>query len=245
MKTEALLQLLVNDTSLIKYHQDWGFYIETPFEAIRMIGLIEVKDGLELCLYYGDSQSQSRAFYRQNIKLDVVNTNEWEIRPNFHFSSTFRNLIWFRSDLKNEDYISFWKRNLNLLHQHPIKEVPKLVEYLSKEKVITINKNELQAEIYNKDYTRLNICAGFAVTYKISFLKRDELINNGQIKNFLIDRINEGLKLIGENGSRFLIDLNIDYKSDFEEGIEDGGYCEMGDPSGSPDESPSGEPDGL
>ncbi len=206
MKAEEILKKLVTNKSLVMYHNDWGYYIKTSFESIHMIGLIDTKDGFDLCLYYGDSQSQSRAFYSKSIDLKSIDSNEWNVRSNFHFSSTFRNLIWFDSDLKNEDYISFWKKNKNLLHQHKIEEVPKLIELLSNEKVIKVNHKELQSKIYQKEYTRLNICAGFALTYKITFFKHDELVKNGQLTGFLINKINEGLKLIGENGSSFFND---------------------------------------
>ncbi len=73
-RIENLLKSIVKDENRVQYHQGWGYYIETTYEAIRKIGLIyndglsENEWSLELCLYYADTQSQAKAFYTASPK---------------------------------------------------------------------------------------------------------------------------------------------------------------------------------
>lgn len=203
---EKILKSIVKNTDSVKLHSTWGFYIETPFEAIQMIGLIDHGAHYKLCLYFGDTQRQSRAFYSIKPNIELLSITDWELRPNFHLQSSFgKNLIWFGSDINNQEYINFWINNKYLLHQHPIKQMDNLVNLLVDKEVISLNdekRNDL--EFYLKRYSVFNICAGFALEYSISKKDLAVLNDEGKLKHLLISKINEGLLLIGKSGIEFL-----------------------------------------
>ncbi len=215
-KIEKILKELAKNEALIKYHNGWGFYIETNFDDLKMIGLIDKYDRLELSLFFGDSQSQSRAFYNKRIEFERLLQNDWKVLPNFHLSSSYRkNLIWFESNLQPRKYIEFWSKNIGLLHQHKIEELPKLIESLEKEKVIILDEDkkiELDSEIYSSNYTRFNICAGFGLIFSINKEEAFKL-SEVDLNQLLIEKINEGLGIINQNGISF---LKNDIKADLD-----------------------------
>lgn len=207
MNEEQILKSLVKDKSLVNYHYDWGFYIKTDFESIHMIGLIPKGDYLELSLFFGDTQSQSRSFYRQNPRIDHLTDTKWKLSGNFHFSSTFQNLIWFDTGIGPKEYIKFWEKNVNLLYQHSKEDIPQLINLLSKNEIIILDekkKRELDFNVYNKEYQVLNVCAGFGAIYRLKRTEAEDLYRSGQLQDFLIKKINDGLSIIGENGNNFL-----------------------------------------
>lgn len=231
---ENLLKSILKDDSLVHNHSGWGFYIKTPFDEIKMIGLIPKGDYLEISLFYGDSQSQSRAFYSSNININKLQNRKWKLLPNFHFSGTFRNLIWFESDLTAEEYLEYWRKNTNLLFQRNVEEIPKLVEKLSGEGVIIndqVKIDELESKVYEKDYSLINVCAGFGVIYPISISEVNKLVDSGLFNQFLIDKINEGLSIINKNGNNLFIDYSTNSSEDLS--------------SGSSEDSSEGDPNGL
>jgi len=207
-RAEEILRFLVNDKSLVKGHNDWGYYIQVPFDEINMIGLIDKGDRYELSLYYGDTQSQSRAFYNINPKIERL-SKDWLVHPNFHFSSSFgKGLIWFKSDVNAQEYINFWKKNGELLHQYSIADAKLLIDRFTANGIIQLNENkrsELNNAIFSKNYSVLNISAGLGVIYKIpkSQIENDSL---SELKDLLVSKISEGLSVINENGNEFLID---------------------------------------
>lgn len=232
---EKILKSIVDNKDLVKYHNGWGYYIKTPFEEIHMIGLIKVDNSYTLALYFGDTQSQSRAFYAIDPKIELLKNSDWHLRPNFHFQNSFgKNLIWFDSKVNNSEYISFWQSNKKLLYKHPIDKITELVELLSNKGIITIEgqkKLHLQNIIYNSDYSSLNICAGFGLEFTISDNTLKSLDDEDKLISLLITKINEGLSIIGKNGNSFL--KNIIPNNNFEN-FPDKEYPaeECGDPDG-------------
>ena len=206
LKAKKILLSVVKDAESVKYHDGWGWYIETPFNSIKKIGLIPNEESFELSFYFGDSQSQSRDFYTNIKGLHSVINTKWSLKSNFHFSSTFRNLIWFESKLNPNDYINFWKRNSSLLKQHSIDKLQALIDLLSNRGVILLDdtkKADLEKIIFLKEYKKINVCAGFGAIYSISKIEIDKLEVNDLLKKFIKTRINEGLSIIGENGNFF------------------------------------------
>src|ERR1043165_4879946 len=112
---EQILKSIVKNPASVEYHGNWGYYIKVDFPSIRMIGLIPNDHGeLELSLYFGESQAQSRAFYQLKPYFDRLK-NEWVIYPNFHLSNSFGNLIGFKPpDSPFEKYVHFWQAIRNL-----------------------------------------------------------------------------------------------------------------------------------
>ena len=80
-RIENILRSIVRNSKKINYHVGRGFYIDTPFEQIKRIGLIldmwEEKNAekdweIRLELHFGDSQSQARSFYNSNPNFSKI-----------------------------------------------------------------------------------------------------------------------------------------------------------------------------
>ncbi len=208
MTSEEILISLVKNKSLVKYHHGWGYYIEVDFGAIRKIGLIPDGENLNVSLLFANTVNQGRNFYSKEIKLDTLNNSKWKPQANFHLASTFRNLIWFETEIEPKNYIEFWQKNIGLLRQIEVNEAKGLIRELSKKEVIVLDpskESELISTIFEKEYQYLNVCAGFEAIYSYKFSEIDLLNQKNKLKEDLSRIINQGLSIIGEDGSRFLI----------------------------------------
>ena len=108
-----------------------------------------------------------------------------------------------------EEYISFWKRNTDLLYQHKRTNVTKFLKFLNEKGVVIFDepaKGQFTEKILSKKYSRFNVCAGLGVIYKLTKDDLTKLNNKDTLSSLLIEKINEGLKVIGKNGNQFLID---------------------------------------
>ena len=214
MEARQILKLLVRDKSLIQKHLKWGYYIKVPFDEIKMIGLIDDDEGgLKLSFHFGASQAQSRAFYNGNIDLGFILESSWEIKSDFHLSNSLQNLIWFESELKIEPYMAFWKQNQGLLFQHNRSNITKFLNSLAEKNIILFNDSEkarFKESVFSKAYSRFNISPGVKLIYKLSEPEFKERSKEGTLKTFLVNKLNEALKVIGQNGDDFLINGNID-----------------------------------
>ena len=204
-----LLKSIVKDESIVKYHHGWGYVIMTSYQEISQIGLVLEKDAngwwLDLNLFFGDTQRQAASFYSANPVIDHLNNN-WELRPNFHVAYQRSNLVWFKS-VDPGMYIEFWKNNVNKIYQHKKEDVPKYLDWLQSENVIEMDndsREKLDKKFYNTAMPVLNICPGFGVIYTIPANEAEELDKKEKLAKLLADAINEGLKIIGRNGSEFL-----------------------------------------
>lgn len=209
LNIEQILKSIVKNPALVEYHGNWGYYIKVDFPSIHMIGLIPNDDGqLELSLYFGESQAQSREFYGLNPRLELL-TKEWVAYCNFHLSNSFRNLFWFKTPPSTQvnEYVRFWQANRNLLYRHDRKGVTKLLNSLAEKGIIDFGpdtKRDFKIRILDQDYSQFNVCASLGVLYFIDEEEADRLGKKKQFGQLLIEKINQGLSIIGENGNRFL-----------------------------------------
>jgi len=203
---------MVVDEDLVKYHQRWGCYIETPYEEIRKIGLILEKDeqkqtwSLALTFYFGETQSQAKAFYNAKPSIHHL-TDDWDQIVNFHVAFSSSNLVWFRSAPDVNNYIEFWKNNQWEICQQKRHEVPEYIEWLREENVLNISsedESQLKEKFYDTAMQTLNICPGFGVVYSIDDEKAEQLDKEGVLLKLLIGKIKEGLRVISKDGTEFL-----------------------------------------
>ncbi len=204
---EKILKSIVKNPDSVKFNRKWGFYINVDFEAVKMIGLIPQIDGtLAISLYFGESQSQSRAFYTHALKLDRLDS-KWEITPNFHIAGSYENLFYFQTPNVTSvgKYVNFWREHAGLLYRHSPENIEKLLVFLSENRIISFDsktRERFQEQVLYRDYTRLHICASLGVHYNIA--PYELLHKDGSLVKLLTDKINQALSIIGENGNSFL-----------------------------------------
>jgi hypothetical protein len=112
-------------------------------------------------------------------------------------------LIWFKSDGVSR-YLDFWKNNVGEIYQQKRDDVPNYMKWLVDEKVIDFTsdkKEELRNKFYNTAMQTLNICPGFGIIYSITSKEAEELDKSGKLKKLITEKIKEGLKVIGIDGS--------------------------------------------
>lgn len=206
-----ILKEIVNDENIVEYHRGWGFYIKTPYNAIKKIGLIlgekENDWWLELSLYFGDSQSQAKAFYNKNPNLFVLN-EDWYYYPNFHLSFVTSNLVWFSTNKEyHEKYIDFWKSNISKIFQHPKSQVHNLINNLVSENVIIIDdkkSKELNEKFFQTNMQTINVCPGFGVITEMSSTFCEEQDETDKLKYYIAKQIQNGLQIVNYNCEEIL-----------------------------------------
>ncbi|MCY6411387.1 hypothetical protein QTA56_04425 [Acinetobacter sp. VNH17] len=211
-----ILKEIAIDENMVKYHNGWGYYIETPsnLHSIQKIGLILDQDSkgwdINLSLYFGDTQSQAKSFYSKNPDFSKVTNSKWSDHPNFHFGFMTSNLVWFKTpknQLDSKSYIQFWKENKNLIRQHARSEIHDLVSYLVNEKIIIIDENkqtELNNEFFGTKRQTLNICPGFGIISTLDSVYCEKNDNDTYLLKDITQRIQQGLSIINYDVTSFI-----------------------------------------
>ena len=206
-----ILKEIAVDESLVGYHKGWGFYIKTPFDTIKKIGLIlgqkENKWWLELSLYFGDTQSQAKAFYSRNPDLTLINEDSYYY-PNFHLSFATSNLIWFHTEKENyTKYVEFWKSNTDLIRQHPRGQVERLINQLTVDNVIKCDEQknkDLKEKFFDTEMSKLNICPGLGVITEIPSSFCEEEDENNVLTYYLAQQIKNGLQIVNHDFKKII-----------------------------------------
>jgi hypothetical protein len=205
-----LLKEIALDESQVGYHRSGSYYIQTTYNQIERIclGLGQIEDEwfIGLALFFGDTQRQAISFYGSNPKIGCLNNAKWKVSPNFHVSFRTQNLISFESK-ESEKYLQFWKDNVEEIHQQKRGDVPKYFKWLVDSKVITMPKESeerLNQKFYKTKMPSLNICPGFALNFDFKISEAEELDKSGKLKFILVEKIKEGLKIVGLDGQGVL-----------------------------------------
>ena len=161
---------------------------------------------IQLSLYFGASQRQAIAFYNSDPILDGLKDHGWSLFPNFHVSFMTSNLVWFPSD-NGQHYLQFWKNNVEKIRQQKKADVPKYLKWLIDEKVIAMPKEveeQLDRKFYDTAMQNLNMCPEFGVIYPLNSSEAETLDKSGKLKVVLVEKIKEGLKIVGLDGHEIL-----------------------------------------
>jgi hypothetical protein len=209
-----ILKSIAIDETIVQYHQDWGYYIQTPYDQIKKLGLIyKYNDNdwwLELQLNFGDTQTQAKAFYNSTPDIEKL-IDDWEVYLNFHFSYRSSNLAWFESDIDKNEYINYWIKNMDEIYQHKKGEIRRLITKLENAKIIRNtekSKKDMGVKFYKTAVPALNICPGLSLIYCITSDVAEKLDTDGELGNLLIDKITEGLKIINLNARKLVKQKN-------------------------------------
>ena len=196
------------DESKIGYHRGGGYFIQTPYPQIGRICLSHNEQEndlvLTLGLYFGDTQRTAIAFYKSDPNISHLQGTKWDAAPNFHVAYRSSGLMGFESE-NSEHYLQFWKDNVDKIRQQKRAEVPKYLKSLADQNVLSMTKKaeeKLKEKFYNTKMPSLNICPGFRLHFPIP--NAEALDKDGKLKSILAEKIKEGLKVVGLDGSEFL-----------------------------------------
>ena len=102
-RIQNILKEISIDPDNVKDNKRWGHFIQTPFEAIKAIGLILKYNkenkvwSIVLSLNFGDTQTQAKAFFKNSPDLKKIDEN-WQYYPKFHVSFMSTNLVEFSTE---------------------------------------------------------------------------------------------------------------------------------------------------
>lgn len=211
-RIENLLKAISSNQYLVNCHhgESLSYYIQTPYPAVERVCLGLAGEGdessLNLALCFGDTQRQARAFYESKPDISHLQNTLWNISPNFHVAFMTKNLFRFDTDNK-EHYLQYWKENVEKIHQQKRVDVPKYMKRLVDEEVIKMPvaaKAKLKQMFYDTEMQTLNICPGFELRYTFNISEAEELDKNDKLKLMLVDKIKEGLRVVGRDGHEFI-----------------------------------------
>jgi hypothetical protein len=204
-----LLKLIVKDENMVQKHRGWGYYIQTPYAQIREIGLILNTNEpwqLELSLYFGATQTQARTLYTQDIQLEKIDSEEWNVRSNFHVAYQSSNLVWFEG-CKPERFIEFWREHVSEIYQNKKADVRSYIDWLYKEGILIKNQKteeQLQSKFFNTAMPNLNICPELEFIYDIKGSKAEVLDKDGKMEELLTHKIIDCLKVMNLDPTEIL-----------------------------------------
>ena len=192
----------------VEYHTGWScYYLKTPFPEIWMIGFtIKEKDKkdwkLTIELWFGDTLSQARELYRNNIdevKLSLLEKKEWKYSTNFHISFMQKHLVWLDTPIKSKsDYIQYWINNSSYIHQYSKSELKSLLDQLSKNKILEIDDDnaEIKNKITDTNRNKFYISPGFGLSFSFDSNQVKELDSKNKLADEIKDKIIEGMSIL-------------------------------------------------
>ena len=101
------------------------------------------------------------------------------------------NLVWFPSP-DGDHYVEFWKNNVGRIRQQTKADVPKYLQWLIDQNVITIPKQvqeQLHEKFYNTAMQNLNMCPEFGAIYSFKSSDAETLDKSGELKFRLVEKI--------------------------------------------------------
>ncbi|MDY0201943.1 MAG: hypothetical protein RBR40_13250 [Tenuifilaceae bacterium] len=214
-RIQNILKEISIDPDNVKDNKRWGHFIQTPFEAIKAIGLILKYNkenkvwSIVLSLNFGDTQTQAKAFFKNSPDLKKIDEN-WQYYPKFHVSFMSTNLVEFSTEReKYKDYLNYWEKNKNQIRQHKKEkeEVKLFLKGLLEEGIINIDKTkweELDSKFFNTNRNTLNICPGFDIAYELKSEFCKEKDSEGSLVKYIAKRIETGLKFVGYDAKEIL-----------------------------------------
>jgi hypothetical protein len=115
-RIERRLRQVLGDAAGVEAESSpYGPRVATPAGAvIGRDAYLTVTDGeaIELALYPADTLGQAKEFYGRPTAIDGVrklaSTENWRVRPNFHFGHMQRGYCWTMSEIDVESYLQLW-----------------------------------------------------------------------------------------------------------------------------------------
>lgn len=205
------------------YHRGWAHYVMAGLPEVKQIGVrLEHNDQdkenweIEISLYFGDIMSQARSLYmRTDLNLGYLQSlrnKEWLTLTNPHISMQSKNWYFF-NDPENhnvEPYIQYWqKNNATELKQYSKAELRDTVlkkwadlGLIQMNETVRLNFIDKLRNV--QEDTKFNWCPGFRILYFIPAKDAIQLDDDGRFDNYLREKFNEGLKVLGEAyGNKF------------------------------------------
>ena len=182
----------------VDYRPGWGYYMRFhggPSQDVKL-DAEGAGAGLKilLSLHPGETQNQTKKLYSALSveRLFELQTKGWQVVPHFHFAFRQDDLFHSKGTISLMDYIAFWQKSRDLIHQMPLgpqsefgEIFEKYVELLTRKGIISENETAdiFKVTIQTKRPT-INVCPGVSLFYRwelsnaINLDRRDLFVDN-------------------------------------------------------------------
>ena len=188
----------------------WGYYMRFDDGASQDVKLDAEGAGsdlrLLLSLHPGDTQNKAKLLYSAlDVKrLSPLQKNGWQVVPNFHLAFMREGLFRSKGTIALLDYIAFWQKNQERIHQMPVgpeSEVrecfKKYVALLAKLRIVSENEIPRILELTSKHKT-INICPGLSLSYRWELCNAVDLDRRDKFVGDVRDRLQEAFDAWGQ-----------------------------------------------
>ncbi|MXW37668.1 MAG: hypothetical protein F4Z65_05315 [Acidobacteria bacterium] len=182
--------------------------VESPaFQRIYLWAESEGNGDIRLGLWPGDTMTQARNLWPKvnAAKLKALERSEqWEVKPNLHFSKIQRHFHWAVSQLTVAEYAAYWKEN----HEQKIRSCYRDPssgsfrhewEGLFRRRLISADDvEELDQQTAPTNHDRISMSPGLSVLYTWSRSEAEKLDARGDFADEVRQRIREATETWGE-----------------------------------------------
>lgn len=218
-RVEQIVIEVAQNFEKVKYHRNWGHFIELEFEEVTNIALqLTVNDKnewteLTIAVDFGSTVSQARNFYKSVKTYDKIrNAKSFKAYGNLHLAFRNTNLLYFESDESlTEKYFQYWKSGPGLESYGGIKKelLTKLIAKYKKDGVINIDYSkdkEFKSSIISKEYSRINVCPAIYMEYKIAKLEAMKMDKSNDLVKHIREKMNEVLEIVNTSQKPVFLD---------------------------------------
>ncbi len=168
-------------------------------ERIALSVVVEPELALKVSLWPADTVNQARRFYNEADKTKFLGLDEWEIRPNLHFSYVNTHLIWAESSWENDRYFDYFFGNQQSYGQMNHEKLAPLAEKWENEGLITsVDRTDIEYQFNSTKRETLNVIPGFSVCRVWKLNTATDLEERGQLESHIIGALAAPLDSWGE-----------------------------------------------
>jgi hypothetical protein len=162
----------------------------------------EDKRDIMLEMWPADTLQQARVFYKKpkaSDRLLMLASKGWRVRPNFHFGFMALGLCWTTSTLSTEDYLAYWRSNIDNVVQINRQDWNRYWQELVSAKIA----KAVERENFDKDFTNTQRSTavprpGVECAVAWSLDEAEHLDSSGRLTAAIKERINQVLVALGE-----------------------------------------------
>ena len=196
-RTRLLVDKL-GDLSKLESHDGW--YLFRPHMIAERVGIwVEPKLTLKVNLWPANTVTQARRFYNKVNRADFLGLEEWEVKPNLHFSFIQKPLFEAKTTWTTDRYFYYFAERQSSYGQMDEATLVPLAQQWENEGLITSDDlRKLQDQFNSTDWKNLNVTPGFTVSRTWNLDEVIDLEEEKRLEECIIEALATPLSSWGE-----------------------------------------------
>ena len=197
----------------VDYQKNWGYYMKFDGGPSQLVKLdaeeADAEFKLLLSVHPGDTQAKAKQLYKALSveRLSQLQAKKgWQVEPNFHLAFMQQGLCRSKGTVSLSDYVAFWLKNRDLIHQWPVGPESEVQECFKKyvavlARVGIISENEIARvfkETIQTNRTTINVCPGLSLFYRWQLSNAVDLDKRGAFVDDVRARLQEAFDAWGQ-----------------------------------------------